>query len=90
MRASKRKRLRANVIAEWRDSILTEIEEAVDRMSLLQAKEFLYSLQEDIVNKLGEINDKISFIRANTKCTCKERGRTGLHAKKCAKTKAVM
>lgn len=85
-----KKRISRTAISNFRDAILTSIEDAKEVMSLRQAKDFLNDLLEDIQNMCHGVDDSISSIRADTECTCGQRGRAGrLHTTTCAKMKAV-
>lgn len=83
------KKLAGGEVEEHRDAILTALDEATEHMPLLQRKEFIEGLVEDVQNQLNNVNDEIASIRADTACTCTGRGKYGIHTKKCAKTKAV-
>lgn len=72
-----------------RDAILTKIEDAEGSMTLLQAKDFLLDIRDTVQNLSHSVDDAIASKRADTPCTCSERGKHALHTKACAKTKAV-
>ena len=84
-----RKRKPPSEIAMLRDEALDVIERAEESMTLLQAKEFLADMLDDVRQLLANVEDAIASARADTLCTCGERGRRSLHTKACAKTKAV-
>lgn len=85
--SGKNRRLSVTAVSAARDEILELIENLVDRMTLIQSQEFLGELVTDVGNILDNVDDTIQSIRADTECTCKERGKTGLHSLKCAKRK---